>query len=182
MSDGMDLERRGRLRRWLAAEAASREDAADTAFRAVVTELPRPIPRRDLADRIARAAATSPAERPVAAGAPLWSRRGGRAAIAASAMLSGFGFVYLLPAVIAPLAARSFVHLLEWATRASVWLLQSLDAGLGFWEILGRLGRALGVVVATPQVGFVLLAMEVLGALALLTLHRLLAADKESLS
>jgi hypothetical protein len=180
MADGMDLERGSRIRRWLAADAAGRDEAADAAFRAVVLELPRPLPPRDLAGRIARAAVRAPRAVRAPARPSIWSRRPARAAIVTSALLSGFGVVYLLPAVVMPLAARAFVLLIDWATRASVWLLQSVDAGLGFWEILGRLGRALGVVVATPQVGFGLLAFEVLGALALFTLHRLLAADRES--
>jgi hypothetical protein len=64
--------------------------------------------------------------------------------------------------------------------RAIVWILTAVQEGADGWAIAGRVASATANALATPQATFSLTALEVVGALALYGLHRLLRDEERS--
>lgn len=62
----------------------------------------------------------------------------------------------------------------------TVGIAVAVQAGTDVWTVLGGLGRAAAAFVANPTVTVVMLAMQAIAVMALITLQRLLGAEKES--
>ncbi|HEY7471947.1 MAG TPA: hypothetical protein VIE68_06330 [Gemmatimonadota bacterium] len=161
------------LERWLAAEAAGDELAAEEAFGALFQAQPRIAPRAGLAERVVMALRES--HREPETGRASWL---GKAALVAAVALAGFaaGLLPLLRWVPIDLPAPG--QILAAAARGVAWLDRWLRTGLDVWGILARVGEAIGTAAATPQVAAAMMGSALLSALALYTLHHLLVYER----
>ena len=139
------------------------EDAADAAFSRLFSALPAVEPSADFVQRTVDAA---------------WEARARRrafrvaASVAAAAVLA---FGVLLATVGAPgWLVLTSARIAAGSVMAVVW---SATAAAEFWTLTMRAGTAFAGVVVMPQTVAVLVAIELVGAAALYSLHRLLRAD-----
>lgn len=168
----MDRTLRKELERWLAAEAAGDETAAERAFGAVFARMPRLHPAPGFAERVVWAAAPGSVRRPVL---ELW---GGRFALALSLSLAALA-VGLLPSLsLLPVEAPSLAALLQAGNDLLSWFGGRLGAGLAVWSFLSRIGAAISIAIATPQAASALLGSATLSGLALYTLNRMLTPER----
>ncbi len=171
----MDRDVERALHRWIAADQADLDAEADGAFRAVFQVMPRRAPRPGFANRVAVAVGTL--VRPVGHSTPWsWSRRAAAAALA----VIGTASMYFATVALAPIIARRLGALVSASARGFVWVVMHLESGLDLWAILAEAGRAIGAAIATSQVASGLVAIELVGVVALYALHRLLTLEKES--
>ena len=77
--------------------------------------------------------------------------------------------IYYLGAAFIRLLARGIVLL----PRAVVWVFVAVQQGVDWWTIAGQAGAALADLLVTPQVTIGLVALELVGALALYGLQRI---------
>jgi len=82
--------------------------------------------------------------------------------------------------VLLPLALRGFVRGLQLTVNACVWLAASLGAGMDAWSIVALIGRGAADALSTPRALGVIVALVLVGALALYGLRRLLGIEEES--
>jgi len=168
------------LRRWLTAEtgAPDAERGAETAEEALFQlfrSLPPPAPPAGFAARVlARAGLASPP-----AALRLWPLAGvWRWAALVSMTLVG------VAALVGPTVILELLGGLSWSAPAElladmVWAFgEGLRRGLAFWELLARIGGALGRVVAQPTVMASLAAIVGIAALAFRVLLELTARDR----
>jgi hypothetical protein len=81
--------------------------------------------------------------------------------------------------IVGRMLAAAAVQGLALLPRAIVWLAVALQQGVDWWSIAGRAGAALGGVVARSDVAMSLVALELVGAVALYGLQRLLRDEDE---
>lgn len=157
------------LERWLAAEAVGDDAGAEDAFGALYAALPRLAPHPGFADRVA-----IELREPETGFAP-WL---GKVALAAAMALAGLtaGLLPLLRWI--PIDVPRTSEILTAAARALAWLGNWLSAGLDIWETLARVGNAIGVATATPEIATAMLGSALLSAGALYTLHHLLVYER----
>lgn len=162
------------LKRWLAAEAAGDERQAEDAFGTLLASAPRLTPSAGFAERVLWAIQPAPAPQ-LALGAWWW-----KAAIVTALTLVGTatGLLPLLRWL--PIDAPTFGEVLRTGADGLVWVGEWLAAGLAIWGLLARIGTALQVAVATPQVASLLLASMLIGVSALYSLNRLLAFERRT--
>lgn len=162
------------LKRWLAAEAAGDERQAEDAFGTLLASAPRLTPSAGFAERVLWAIQPAPAPQ-LALGAWWW-----KAAIVTALTLVGTatGLLPLLQWL--PIDAPTFGEVLRTGADGLVWVGEWLAAGLAIWGLLARIGTALQVAVATPQVASLLLASMLIGVSALYSLNRLLAFERRT--
>jgi hypothetical protein len=87
--------------------------------------------------------------------------------------------IYYIGAALVAVVARGIALL----PRAIVWLFVALQEGADWWSIAGRVGAVLADTITTSQVGFGLIALELVGAAALYGLQRLLRdEDRRAIS
>jgi hypothetical protein len=156
-------------RRWIRAEDEGRDDDADAAFGTVFRAVPRASARPGFADRVMLAVAQAEARR---------ARRARVAAfisIAASAVL-GVSLVIALVAY----SPRLLLWTLDAAVQAALWIVDAVGRGLDVWAILAQVGRTTAAIVAAPQVTFSLVAIGLVGVMALYGLHRIFGLEQES--
>lgn len=103
-----------------------------------------------------------------------------RAWAAGAVALATTAGVCVLAIAALPLGARLFVEAIELAARAAVWLVLAFQGGLDVWGVLVALGRRVAALLVTPRVTLALVAIELVGAVALYALQRLMVSDKES--
>lgn len=168
------------LRRWLAAEADApdEEHGAETAEGALLhlfRSLPTPAPPAGFAARVMTRAGF-PARRAAPAFWPLT----GAWRWAALVALTLVG----LSALIGPAVLLERLGELSWSTPAdlladAVWALgDTLRRGFAFWEVLARIGEALGRVVAQPAVAASLAVIVGIAGLAFRLLLELTSRDR----
>lgn len=160
-------------RRWLAADRAGRDEEADSAFSVAFSAVPRADAPERFATRVMDAVVEAAARDRVRT---RWVRAGVLAGVLASAALT----VYIGAGLIGSLAGRAFVAFVSFSVNAIVWLVGMIQRGAGVWAILGDIARVTGSVVIEPRVSFVLIAIQVIGVLALVALQRLLGPEQES--
>ena len=165
-----------RFQRWLDAEWRDDEPEADAAFGDLLRSVPVPELSREFSNNVVRAARTEL----LAAGRRSLVHPWSRATLALGLAGGGIAALYLIAVVLGPYLAAELAHLLALVARASLWVALRLSAGLDMWSIVSSAGRALGAALAAPQVSMVLLVIEVVGALALYALQRLLSSERES--
>jgi hypothetical protein len=160
-------------RRWLAADRVGRDEEADSALRVAFEAMPRAeVPER-FATRVMDAVGEAAARDRVRT---RWSR----AAVVAGVLASAAATAYVGAGLIGSLAGRAFVAFVSFSVNAIVWLIGMVQRGADVWTILGGIARVTGSVVIEPRVSFVLIAIQVIGVLALVALQRLLGPEEES--
>ncbi|HVC20092.1 MAG TPA: hypothetical protein VNE16_08450 [Vicinamibacterales bacterium] len=172
MSDELHLA----VGRWIALERKGDEAGAEGALALVFQALPDPEPSAGLTARsvaAARRATPAPARRALRSG---W-QRATRLGLGTTAGLIG---LYVLGRELLPLLVTAFVRGVALLLDGVLWVSVSLSAGLDFWTLLAHAGRWVGVVITTPRVAVTLVVIEVIGALALYVIQRVLASEKES--
>ena len=161
------------LERWLAAEAAGDDLAAEAAFGALFHALPQVAPSPGFGERVLMELRERERE-PESGRVPwLW-----KAAVAAAVALAGLaaGFLPLLRRI--PIDVPGPAEIVSAAARGVAWLAGWLGAGLDVWETLARLGGAIGTAAATPQIATAMMGSALVSALALYTLHHLLVYER----
>lgn len=171
----MDEELIRRYQRWLDADEDGRDDEADAACRAVfASALPEPRVAGDFAARAAQAIADARVRDLASA------RRTRRVAVAGSLAAAAAGIYLGGPWALSMLSAM-LVGALDLLVGATVRVASGMDAGGDAWSLVSGLGRAAAAFVANPTVTAAMLAMQGIAMAALVTLHRLLGPDRESL-
>jgi hypothetical protein len=158
------------LDRWLAAEAKGDDFAAEEALGALFHTLPRLAPRPGFAERVVMASLREPES---GRAAWLW-----KAAIVAAVSLAGIatGLLPLLRWI--PIQVPGPAEIVTAAARGLAWLGRWLGAGLNVWEMLARIGEAIGRAAATPEIATAMMGSALISALALYTLHHLLVYER----
>lgn len=160
------------LERWLTAEAASDEERAQRSFGALIAAVPRLAPGPGFAERVVRAAV------PVAApsvGPLAW---GWKVALAVALVLAGMAAGSLPLLRLFPLEVPRLGVVAKGLSNIASWIGERLADGLVVWNVLARIGGAVGEAVATPEVATALLGSALLGGIALYTLHQLLTFER----
>lgn len=160
-------------RRWLAADRAGRDEEADSALRVAFEAVPRAEVPEKFATRVMEAVGEAATRDRV-------RTRWLRAAVAAAILGVAAATLYIGAGLIASLAGRAFVGFVSFSVNAIVWLIGMVQRGADVWTILGGIARVTGTVVIEPRVSFVLIAIQVIGVLALMALQRLLGPEEES--
>ena len=160
--------------RWLAAEAEAGTEEAERAFGAAFQALPRLEPRSGFAERVMYAFQPSPVVRPNE-----WLRWGWKAATGGALALVAVA-LGLAPLVGITVDLPSTGRFVQAATDGVTWAAGWLANGLEAWSFLIRIGNAIGVGIATPQIGAALLATALIGAAALYQLNRLLVPERRT--
>jgi hypothetical protein len=161
-------------RRWLEADEAGQDDAADEAFGQLFREA--------AADEPVSLTFASRTMEAIAAEALRTRQRAERtrrvAAIAATLGLIAAG--YVTAGVVLPAFGTALVALSNLVVGAMVRTAAGVQAGADLWSLLGSLGHAASAFVANPKVTFVLLVLQGFAIAALVALQRLLGSDGES--
>jgi len=170
-----DMGARQDVERWLAAERAALEGgalegSADSAFARVFAAVPRVEPGAGFAERVARTAWKARVRRRRFV-------RAGRRAASLAAVFIGAGATYVAVVEGGAWVVRTAAAV---TVRGVSLVVRSAAEGLDWWSILVRVGRATGEVLVTPQVSTAVIAVEILGALALYALSRLLRDDRNN--
>ena len=79
-----------------------------------------------------------------------------------------------------PVAAWAFVRALTLTLNGCIWVAASLSSGEDGWTIIQTIVRAAAGAFATPQVSGVIVALVIVGAVALFGLQRLLGSEEDS--
>lgn len=160
--------------RWCDAETTGTDDEADRAFRAVFQTFATDQPLS--ADFAARTMAA------VGAAADRDARRARRTrvAIVSGTIAGASAAAYFGTGWAIALLTSAFIGFVNLVVAAIVRGAAGVDGGLGFWGVLGSLGRAASAFAADPKVSFGVLAIQVVAMAALIALRRLLGSDVES--
>ena len=78
-----------------------------------------------------------------------------------------------------PIAAWGFVRALTMTVNGCIWLAASISSGENGWTIAGTIARATAGALVTPQVSGAIVALVVVGAVALFGLQRLLGSEED---
>jgi hypothetical protein len=155
------------VKRWLIEERRGVEDTAEAAFEHMFAALPMITPRADFVDRAVDAAWRTRLRRRrmlvLTRAAALLLFAVGGAVLAYVVASSGGAWVLRTGAV---LVSRSFV-----------WLVVSIAGGMEWWSSLAQIGNSVAETVAMPRGTAALVVIELVGALSLYALQRLLRGD-----
>lgn len=162
------------IERWLTAEAEAGTEEAERAFAAAFQALPRLGPRSGFAERVMYAFQPIPVVRPSE-----WLRWGWKAATGGALALVAVA-LGLAPLAGITVDLPSAGRLVQAATDGVTWTAGWLANGLEAWSFLIRIGNAIGVAIATPEIGAALLATALIGAAALYELNRLLVPERRT--
>lgn len=153
-------------REWLEAEAQQDDEAAEAAFASLMATAPRvevsPVFVERTMATVHRAHVRQRRLR--------WTVRvvASVAAVATAAVAVGAGGALLGDAL-----ANGLVGVV----RGLLWTAGAMGGGLRWWAVLERFGSAIGTAAATPQSMAVLVALQVVGALAMYGMKRLLGDE-----
>jgi hypothetical protein len=158
------------LERWLAAEAAGDDLAAEEAFGAVFAAMPRLAPPLGFSERVIMAFDREP---DTGRATWLW-----KAALAAAVALAGLT-TGLLPLVRwIPIRLPSVGDVVAAAARGLAWLEQWLRTAVDIWGLLARIGSAIGAAAQTPEIATAMMGSALVSAAALYSLHHLLVYER----
>ena len=79
-----------------------------------------------------------------------------------------------------PMAAWAFVRGLTLTVNGCIWLAASISSGEDTWTIVRTMAGAVATTFVTPQVSGLIIALVVVGAVAIFGLQRLLGSEEES--
>ena len=159
-------------RDWLASEQDGRDDLAEFTFARLMADLPRVEPSPAFIERAVKAA---------------WQRRvrqqrlawAARAAAVLAVLVGGGVGLFALGAAVIGAAADGLMA----GVQGLIWTADAVGGGLRWWSLFEKVGSAVGTAVATPQTTAVLVALELIGAMAVYGIERLLgdeAAQEEA--
>jgi hypothetical protein len=102
-----------------------------------------------------------------------------------TARLAGIGVVAVAGSIAGayvalPVVAWIFVRALTGMLNSAVWLAATISSGDDAWSIASTIAAAAVDVFSTPQVSGGIVALAVVGALAIFGLQRLLGSEEES--
>jgi hypothetical protein len=158
-------------------ESGSRE-REERLFTALVTTLPRRVPAPDFTARLLTATRTA---WPGAADQRFWTAARSELAISAG-VVAGAALLTLLPVILIGLAFVFDASIVVSAlARVCVLLVEWLNAGLSFWDVLARAARIGGAALASPVGTFMLLGGVLTASLALAGLSRVLPGEQGEL-
>jgi hypothetical protein len=160
-------------RQWLHADRTDQEQAADERFRHLLTAVPHLEPPAEFGERVVKA---------------VWRARMRRRATTAIVRVAGVAAVLMASAVLiyiaivglGALAVRGAIRAVDLSLSATVRLIVAVQSGFGTWGILSEAGRTVVGALATPTFTTALVAIEIVAALALYGLYRMLSQEKES--
>jgi hypothetical protein len=159
-------------RRWIAADRAE-EDSAEELFRAVLGAVPRHEPPQGFSRRVGRTVRRIRWQRRAATGLA-------RAAGLIVTLFASLVMLYVAVVYLGPLAVRSVVRGMEITLSAVLWIVLAVQSGFDTWAVLIEAGRTLMRALATTQFTTTLVGVEIVAALALYALYRMLSQEKES--
>ena len=151
---------------WLANERSGLDDAAEQSFAQVFAALPVAEPTAGFVQRAVDAAWLVRAQR---------RRQTAMAGIAAG-LLAGLG-VTIAYGVLGVAGGQLLALAAEVLTSATLFTVMFVTTVLAWWGAAARLGNAVISVMGMAEGAAILAAIELTGAVALYTLHRLLRAD-----
>ena len=151
------------VERWLAGEARGDEQEAESAFAQLVASVPRVEPLPGFGERAQAAAWRSRRRRRVMA----------RAARAAALLLTVCGGVAASWAALLYAGPWLLVSGAAMVSGSLVGIVAGVVAGLEWWAAGARVAAVLGETLAYRETAGALLAVEVVGAIALYALHQL---------
>lgn len=170
----MDQELNRYARRWLEAEAANRDDEADTAFKRAFAAMPEAGVAPEFAGRTLQAVSAAVAQ-------DVRRARRARLIVGSAAALGTIAALYIGSGLIISALSTAMVTGLDLVVNLVVGVAGAADNGASVWSVLFGLGRALAAFLAEPKVTVTLLVLQGVAAAALFALQRLLGADVESL-
>ena len=170
----MDEQLSRHYRRWLESEAAERHDDADAVF----AELLRPAagakrPSPDFAARTMAAVA-------IARESDRRRARRVRRIVVPVSVLAGAAVVYASSGLILTAFSAIVVRMLDVLVSTVVGLATTTPAGGDLWTLVTSLGRAGAALLTNPAITTTILALQLVAAMALVALQRLLRSDRES--
>lgn len=151
------------------------DDEDDRRARALLAVVPRRSGSRGLSARLMTVARSDWRQ---AASARRWGSARSELVISAG-VVTGAALLTLTP--VAVLLAAFFVDagiVVRGLTRACVMLVEWMNAGVSFWDLLARMGYALGTAVASPTGTVMLLGGVLTASLALAGLSRVLPSEQ----
>jgi hypothetical protein len=159
------------VERWLVAEHEGLDGGAELAFARVLGGVPRVPPvSPDFAERVADAVWRASRRRRLAL-------RVARLGASAAAIAASLTLAYMVLLQGGAWLIRGAVSL----TLQTVSLVvRSAAEGLDWWSIVARVGAATGEALTTPQVSSVIVGIEIVGAVALFVLSRVLRAERNN--
>ena len=148
------------------AEDGEDDAAADAAFLAVMSMLPRVEPAPDFAARTgARLSRVNARRRAIA----FVARAAATVLISAASVAAAY---WLLPVV-----AHAGVQAVVMLTGGIVSLVSAIGGGMTWWSLAARVMDAVGQSLATPRTTAVIVGIECVAGAALYMLHRLLGSE-----
>ena len=156
--------------RWLAAERGGLDGGAELAFARVLQAMPRVAAGPAFVDRVAGEAWRARRRRRLVLRA---ARLVASAAAGAAGLVLGYLAVVRGGTWAVHTGAVLTVQLVSFVVRAAA-------EGLDWWSIVARVGAAAGETLTTPSVSAALVAIELVGAVALFALSRVLRAEKNN--
>ena len=106
-------------------------------------------------------------------------RPGARYARLAGLAVAGLSLVIAGAFLLLPLVGRAAVRSLELLVAGSVWLANSIGAGVSLWDVAGTIGKAAIGSLISPTGSIVLAGLVAVGIGALYLLQRLLESEEE---
>lgn len=159
---------------WLAAEARGHDLEADAAFGLLCRSMPREAVASDLEGRIWRATRRVRLSRRIL--------RALRSSASITLLVGGSAAaVYFGTGVLLSIGGRVLIGAVTWLMRGFVWTTVAFAEGLDTWSVLARAGSAISEAIVTPRATTVLVAIELVGALAFYALGRLLARENKEI-
>ncbi len=154
-------------REWLEAEEYGREATAEEAFTSLMADLPAVAVAPAFVEKTMRVVRA----RRVRQRRMAWAVRAAVAVVAigtgALALRVGGGFVLSL-------VADGLVA----GVQGAVWTADTVGGGLWWWSVLERIGSAVGKAAAAPRSVAVLVALQLVGAMAMYGMTRLLGDER----
>ena len=160
-------------RRWVEADQAGNDDAADALFTAVFRAAGADLPSAQFTANTMAA---------VAAAAAIDARRARRIRAIGwpVAIVSAVLIVYMTAGLMMSAFSAIVVGALDLLVSAVVKVATTASAGGDVWSIAASLGRATAALLTSPSVTTTILALQGIAVAALIALQRLLRSDRES--
>lgn len=156
--------------RWLASEQEGQEDVAEAAFAQTFQALPRIEPSADFADRVVAAVWHAHGRRQRRR---RWAQRIAALLVIAVGLAIGYTAIDYVDGSMATAGTAI-------ASRVVLRLMVVASAGAWWWSLLARIGEGMNTALGTAQNMAALLALELIGMLALWTLRRLLQGEQDA--
>ncbi|MGE0393505.1 MAG: hypothetical protein AB7I25_06625 [Vicinamibacterales bacterium] len=163
----MQIHPDDRWREWLEAEDRGRETTAEDAFASLLADLPEETVAPAFIERtMAVVHARRARQRRV-----VWASRAAVTVVAVSAAVLGLrvGGAFVLSLVADGLVA---------GVQGAVWTADTVGGGLWWWSVLEKMGSAVGKAATAPRSVAALIALQLVGGMAMYGMTRLLGDER----